>query len=482
MDGLNESQIKAIEKTDGPLLVLAGAGSGKTRVLTMKVAYLISERNVNPSSVLAITFTNKAAKEMKDRIVNLLGSVAYQIRISTFHSFGLYLIKENYNHLGHKKNFTILDSEDVLTLIKKIIKDMGLDPKDYNPKAIRSKISGAKNELMDSTGYDTYANTDFEKVVVDVYKLYEMKLKKSSSLDFDDLLMLPIKLFSEHPDVLKKYQEQFKYILIDEYQDTNEAQYLLTKMISAKYQNICVVGDPDQSIYSFRGSNYKNILNFERDYKNAETILLERNYRSTKTILDVANEVIKNNNFRKEKNLWTDNESGAKVIYHRSENEKDEGYYIINEINKLKAPLSEIAVLYRTNAQSRSIEDAFLKERIPYKVVGSFYFYNRKEIKDLIAYLKLLYNEDDDTSLLRVINVPKRGIGIKTIDDLVKESNIKQTSVYNTISGGKEQKFKDIIEELKLMKDNISLTDLIDLVLDKSGMKKEYLDEDYVDY
>ena len=311
MDGLNERQKEAILKTEGPLLVLAGAGSGKTRVLTMKVAHLI-EQNVDPSSILAITFTNKAAKEMKDRIIALLGSIAYDIKISTFHSFGLYLIKENYAKLNLKKNFTILDSDDTLTLVKKIMKDKGIDPKEYNPKAIKNAISSAKNELVDSEKYETFASSDFNNIVSSVYKEYEQKLIKSSSLDFDDLLMLPIKLFSKYPEVLKKYQEKYKYVLIDEYQDTNEAQYILTKMISAKYQNICVVGDPDQSIYSFRGSNYKNILNFERDYPNSETILLEENYRSTKTILDVANQVIKNNAFRKDKNLWTSNKEGDK--------------------------------------------------------------------------------------------------------------------------------------------------------------------------
>lgn len=481
LEELNDSQKEAIKQTEGPLLILAGAGSGKTKVLTMKVAYLISEKNIVPSSILAITFTNKASKEMKDRIVKLLGKVAYEIKISTFHSFGLTVIKDNYSYLGLKKNFTILDSDDTLTLIKKIVKEMELNPKLYDPKAIRNRISGAKNELLDSNKYETYANTDYEKIVLEVYRSYEQRLKKSSSLDFDDLLMLPIKLFNENPKILKEYQEKYKYILIDEYQDTNEAQYLLTKMISAKRQNICVVGDPDQSIYSFRGSNYKNILNFERDYKNAKTIKLEKNYRSTKTILDVANDIIKNNKFRKDKDLWTDNKEGEKIKYHRCENEKDEGYYIVNEIKKLNLPLSETAVLYRTNAQSRNIEDALLRERIPYKVVGSFYFYKRKEIKDLIAYLKMLYNEDDDASLLRVINVPKRGIGTKTIENLSIKSISNNESIYNSINSGKELEFKKIIEELKLIKENVSLTDLIDLILDKTGIREEYLNEGNVE-
>lgn len=478
LSNLNETQLEAVTTTEGPLLVLAGAGSGKTRVLTTRISYLIKQ-GINPGNILAITFTNKAAKEMKDRVVNMLGNIAYKIQISTFHSFGLLLIKENYEELGYKGNFTILDSDDTLTLIKKILKDLNLDAKIYNPKNIRNQISGAKNELLAPDEYAKFAISEFEKVVVKVYEAYETKLFTNNSLDFDDLLMLPIRLFKNNPEILKKYQERFKYILIDEYQDTNKAQYVLTKMISAKYKNICVVGDPDQSIYAFRGSNYQNILNFEKDYKNTKVIMLDKNYRSTKNILGAANDVIKNNKQRKEKNLWTDNSEGAKITYHRAENEKDEAYYVKCQIEKLikEYPLSEIAVLYRTNAQSRNMEEALLRDNIPYKVVGSFYFYKRKEIKDLIAYLNLIYNEYDDINLLRVINVPKRGIGLKTIENLGMKAATLGKSIYEIIDSGKELQFKKLIEELKSQKDNLSLTELVDLVLDKTGMKKELQDE-----
>ena len=482
LETLNNSQLEAVKVMDGPLLILAGAGSGKTRVLTTRVSYLI-EQGVDPDAILAITFTNKAAKEMKERIIKILGSMAYQIQISTFHSFGLKIVKENCELLGYKKNFTILDSDDSLTVIKKILKDFDLDPKIYNPKGIKSQISGAKNELLNPEDYSSYASSEYEKIVLKVYKAYQNKLAINNSLDFDDLLMLPIVLFRQNPEVMKKYQEKYKYILIDEYQDTNEAQYILTKMISAKYKNICVVGDPDQSIYAFRGSNYRNILNFEKDYKNAKTIMLEKNYRSTKNILTVANDVIKNNTSRKDKKLWTDNEEGEKIHYHRSENEKDEAFYVMTQIKELmkKSPLKEIAVLYRTNAQSRNMEEALLRENIPYKVVGSFYFYKRKEIKDLIAYLNVIYNQDDDINLLRIINVPKRGIGLKTIENLISKANDENKSIYQIINGGKELEFKKIIDELIELKDSSSLTELVDYVLEKTGMKNDLVTEKTLD-
>ncbi|MGE5456358.1 MAG: ATP-dependent helicase [Ignavibacteriales bacterium] len=482
LETLNNSQLEAVKVLDGPLLILAGAGSGKTRVLTTRVSYLI-DQGVDPNSILAITFTNKAAKEMKERVLKILGPMAYQIQISTFHSFGLTIVKENCELLGYKKNFTILDSDDSLTVIKKILKDFDLDPKIYNPKGIKSQISGAKNELLNPEEYSNYASSEYEKIVLKIYKAYQTKLAINNSLDFDDLLMLPIVLFRQNPDVLKKYQEKYKYILIDEYQDTNEAQYTLTKMISAKYKNICVVGDPDQSIYAFRGSNYRNILNFENDYKNAKTIMLEKNYRSTKNILTVANDVIKNNTARKDKSLWTDNEDGEKVYYHRSENEKDEAFYVMTQIKDLmkSSPLKEIAILYRTNAQSRNMEEALLRENIPYKVVGSFYFYKRKEIKDLIAYLNVIYNQDDDINLLRIINVPKRGIGLKTIENLISKANDEGKSVYDIISSGKEMEFKKIINELIELKESSSLTELVDYVLEKTGMKMELIAENTLD-
>lgn len=480
IDNLNKEQQEAVITTEGPLLVLAGAGSGKTKVLTTKIAYLIDVKRVDPKAILAITFTNKAAKEMKNRVIGILGPIAYQIQISTFHSFGVLILKENYELLGYKNNSTILDSDDSLTIIKKIMKNMNLDPKEYNPKAVKNKISGAKNELMSPEEYSKFASTDFEEKVVAIYRQYQKKLFTNNSLDFDDLLMLPINLFRQYPDVLKNYQERFQYVLVDEYQDTNEAQYNLTKMISAKYKNICVVGDESQSIYSFRGSNYRNILNFEKDYKNPKVILLEKNYRSTKTILNAANDVIKNNKQRKDKNLWTDNELGLKIKYQRAYDEKEEAYYVMKEIRDALdkgVEKRDIAVLYRTNAQSRNMEEALLRENIPYKVVGSFYFYNRKEIKDLIAYLKIIHNEYDDVNLLRVINVPKRGIGLKTIENLGNKAYFESKSLYEVIQSGKELEFKKIVEEIKAVKDSLSLTELVEMILNKSGIKQELVSE-----
>ena len=484
IDKLNAQQKEAVLYNEGPLLVLAGAGSGKTRVLTTKIAYLIEELGISPYNILAITFTNKAALEMKERVKSLLGRNYYEMQISTFHSFGLSIIRKHYDLVGLSNNFTIIDSDDSLTIIKKIVKNMNLDPKMYNPKAIKNRISGAKNELLSPEDYNRYANTDFEEKVVEVYRKYQEKLLSNNSVDFDDLLVLPIKLLKENPSILKEYQERFKYVLVDEYQDTNEAQYILTKMMSAKYKNICVVGDESQSIYSFRGANYKNILNFEHDYKDTKVILLEENYRSTKYILNVANDIIKNNKNRKDKNLWTNKKDGNKVKYYKSLNEKDEAFHVANEIKKLIVngeAKSEIAVLYRTNAQSRNIEEALLKENIPYKVIGSFYFYKRKEIKDLIAYLKLIYNNNDDTSLLRVINVPKRGIGNRTIENLELKANENNTSIYNIISSGKELKFKEMIERIKEKEADLSLTEIIDLILDESGIKEELENEKSLD-
>ena len=471
----NEKQREAILTVDGPILVIAGAGSGKTKVLTTKIAYLI-EKGVSCDNILAITFTNKAATEMKERVIKLLGPIAYQIRISTFHSFGVYLIRKHYDLLGYMDNFTILDSDDTLTLIKKIMKDLNIDAKDYNPRAIRNSISGLKNELIDSNDYERFVASDYEHKVLDVYKCYEKKLLVTNSMDFDDLLFMPIKLFRNNPSILKQYQDLFKYILVDEYQDTNEAQYILIKMLSSRNRNICVVGDESQSIYSFRGSNYRNILNFERDYKDCTTIMLEQNYRSTSTILNSANDVIKNNKNRKDKNLWTENGVGDKIVYHKACDEKDEASFVVKKINELLnngISMSDIAILYRTNAQSRVMEEALLRETIPYKVVGSFYFYNRKEIKDLICYLKLIYNTYDDISLQRIINVPKRGIGKKTIDNLIEKAAINGCSMYDAIVGGKEFNFKVMLEGIRSRMSNYTLTELIDLILEKTGMKEE---------
>lgn len=475
LDTLNEQQKKAVTTTEGPLLVLAGAGSGKTKVLTTRIAYLIKEKGIDPDSILAITFTNKAAKEMKDRVVNILGPSAYGIQISTFHSFGLSIIREHYEKLGYKRNFTILDSDDSLTMIKKIMRELNLDTQIYNPRSIRNIISGNKNGMVDSNGYEKFVHTEFDEKVLQIFKKYEKSLFEGNSLDFDDLLLLPLVLFKKNPAILQQYQEKYQYILIDEYQDTNEVQYLLTKMISAKYKNICVVGDESQSIYSFRGANYRNILNFEKDYKNPEIILLEKNYRSTQNILNVANNIISNNTQKKDKNLWTDNEEGPKVVYHQSYNEKDEALYVVDKIAELlEKGVNErdIAVLYRTNAQSRVIEEAMLRTNIPYKIVGSVYFYNRKEIKDLIAYLKIIHNTADNINLLRVINVPRRGIGAKTIERLSDSAYLNNTSIYDAIKDGKELIFKNIIEEIREVMSDLTLTELVDLVLEKSGLNQ----------
>ena len=480
IDNLNDKQKEAVLYINGPMLVLAGAGSGKTKVLTNRIANLI-DNGISPANILAITFTNKAAKEMKDRVFNLIGNDAYMIQISTFHSLGLKILKENYEKLGYDKNFVVIDSDDALTVIKKIMKDMNLSPQYYNAKNIRNKISSAKNELMD---LQSFANLEYDKNIVKVYEKYLEKLKLNNSVDFDDLLILPIRLFREYPSVLESYQERYKYILIDEYQDTNECQYIFSKMLAKKYKNIFVVGDNDQAIYAFRGANYKNILNFEKDYPDCKTILLEENYRSTKTILNAANSVIKNNKLRKDKNLWSNNEEGELIKYIRTDGEKEEADYVAKEIKKLISegvnPV-DIAVLYRTNAQSRVMEEACLKNNIPYKIIGSFYFYNRKEIKDLICYLRLINNYKDDVSLLRVINVPKRKIGEKTIDNISNVALENNSCLFDAINSGKELEFKNLILDLKEKCENLSLTEMVELVLDKSGMKQELENEKSLD-
>ena len=476
IDNLNDKQKEAVLYNDGPLLIIAGAGAGKTKTLTTKIAYLIEEKYATPYNVLAITFTNKAAKEMKDRLYAMLGDVAKKIQVSTFHSFGLKLLRENFELLGYDRNFVIMDSDDSLTVVKKIIKDLGYDPKVYNPKAIRNKISSCKNEMISAKAYERYAVSDYEQVIHKIYEKYEDKLYQNNSVDFDDLLLLPIKLFKENPDVLERYQDLYQYILIDEYQDTNQAQYILTKLISEKNRRITCVGDDSQSIYSFRGANYKNILNFEKDYPDAKTILLEQNYRSTSTILDAANQVIKNNSQRKDKKLWTDRGTGEKIKYYRAYNERDEAQYVIRKIKELVnkgTEYKDIAILYRTNAQSRVVEEEMLKENLPYRVIGSFYFYSRKEIKDLIAYLRLIHNSKDNISLLRVINTPKRGIGLKKIENLTSKADEEGISIYDAINSGKELEFKNTIEKLKIVAEDLTLTELIDKVLDASGMKKE---------
>lgn len=477
IDNLNPKQKEAVLHKDGPMLVLAGAGSGKTKVLTSRIAYLI-DNGVSPANILAITFTNKAAHEMKERVINLVGYDANYIQISTFHLLGLKIIKENYEFLGYDKNFIILDSDDTLTIVKKLMKELNMNPKFYNAKQIRNKISSAKNELITP---EKFKKIEFDTQVVTLYKKYCQKLKQGNSVDFDDLLILPIKLFEISPNILESYQERYKYLLIDEYQDTNEAQYVFSKMLAAKYRNIFVVGDNDQAIYAFRGANFKNILNFEKDYPDCKTILLEENYRSTQTILNAANSVIKHNKKRKDKNLWSNNDIGEKIKYIKTDDEKAEGEFVTKEIKKLvnekKVSYDDIAILYRTNAQSRSIEEAMLKANIPYKIIGSFYFYNRKEIKDLLCYLRLINNPKDDVSLMRVINVPKRGIGNVTIGHITDAAEQNNISMFEAITSGKELAFKQIIENLQKTCQNLSLTEMVEEVLEKSGMKEELTKE-----
>ncbi|MBQ1812777.1 MAG: UvrD-helicase domain-containing protein [Bacilli bacterium] len=477
LDTLNETQKEAVLTTDGPILILAGPGSGKTRVITYKIAYLLEENKANPWEILAITFTNKAAKEMKVRLESLIKDDVRSMQISTFHSFGLKVIKENYEFFNLNSTFTILDEQDSISVIKKILKEMNLDDKIYNPRTIKNKISNAKNELLNPKAYSVFARTDVDKNIAKVYEKYDDKLRKNSSVDFDDLLLMPIEIFKKDKKVLEHYQNRYKYVFIDEYQDTNEAQYTLSKMISEKYHNICVVGDESQSIYSWRGANFKNILNFEKDYNDAKVILLEQNYRSTKRIIEAANSVIKNNKEKKDKHLWTDNDTGSKIKYLRCYDEKDEIYNIISEIKQYKEegiPYKEMVVLYRTNAQSQSIERGFIENTIPYKVVGSYAYFNRKEIKDLVAYLRLINNKDDDVSLLRAINAPKRGIGNKTIEKLEEKANNEDTSIFNVIDSGKELVFKNLILDINEKMKDKSFVDLVELVLDESGLRNEY--------
>lgn len=479
-DKLSERQKEAVMHKEGPCLVLAGAGSGKTRVLTERIVNLINS-GVRPQNILAITFTNKAAREMRERVSRSIGSDADKIFIGTFHSFGLKVLRENADVLGYTNNITILDRDDVNSLIKKFLKEMNLSSENYPIKYILNKISFAKNEGLSPEEYSKFMTSPLDQVVIKIYKKYVSMLKRNNSVDFDDLLILPVKIFKKSDEVLDKYQEHYQYILVDEYQDTNMVQYELCKLLASKYLNLFVVGDMDQSIYSFRFANYMNVMNFEKDYPMAKTVLLDENYRSTNNILKAANDVIKNNKERKEKNLWSNNGDGDKIKYIRCESELEEARTVINEVRKLisngEKP-KEIAVLYRTNGQSRVIEEAFLKENIPFRIVGSYFFYNRKEIKDLIAYLHLIYNTNDDVSLERVINVPKRGIGLKTLERLRTESNISDVSMFETISSGKELGFKNLILDLKEESKNTNLSGLVDLILDKTGMRSELEESD----
>ena len=472
---LNDKQKEAVMHIDGPCLVLAGAGSGKTKVITERIVNLINN-GVSPYNILAITFTNKAAREMRERVYNSIEEEANKIFIGTFHSLGLKIVRENAGVIGYSNNVTILDRDDVNTLIKRFMKELNLDTEHYPVKSILNKISFAKNEGLSPEEFDKFAKAPLDMAACKVYKMYESALKRSNSVDFDDLLILPLRIFKKDKSVLEKYQEHFKYILVDEYQDTNMVQYDMCKLLASKYRNLFVVGDMDQSIYSFRFANYMNVINFEKDNKDTKVIVLDENYRSTNNILNAANDVIKNNKERKEKNLWSSKGNGDKIKYIRCDNEQEEASTVVRLTKELldkgEKP-SEIAVLYRTNGQSRVFEEAFLKENIPFKIVGSYFFYNRKEIKDLISYMHLIYNNNDDASLERVINVPRRGIGSKTIERLRREASISDKSMFEVVSSGKELGFKNLIIDLTNESKNTDLVGLVDVILDKTGIRKE---------
>lgn len=473
---LNDKQLEAVEHKDGPCLVLAGAGSGKTKVLTQRIINLI-DSGVSPYNILAITFTNKAAKEMRNRVENELGSITDSIFIGTFHSFGLRILRENYIDIGYTSNITILDTDDAKAIVKRILKENGYDPAKYEIRTIINKISSAKNDGISPDEYTKLFLNDLDIVIGLVYKEYTKLLKDNNSVDFDDLLLKPVELLKKNKIILEKYQERFKYILVDEYQDTNSIQYELCKLLASRYKNIFVVGDANQSIYSFRNADYRNILNFEKDYKNTKVILLEENYRSTNNILKAANSVIKNNSEGKKLNLWSSKRDGELIDYIRCEDEIKEANFVINKIKDLVSngyKYSDIAVLYRTNAQSRVVEDAFVRNNIPHNIIGSYYFYNRKEIKDLIAYLKLIYNPCDSVSLERIINVPKRGIGAKSIENLRKKATENNISMFDAIDSGKELEFKKMILKLQEFSLNANLSDLIEEILSTTGLRMEY--------
>src|SRR5574344_1312142 len=473
LDNLNEEQKKAVIHKDGPLLVMAGAGSGKTKVLTTRIAYLI-QNGIKDYNILAITFTNKAAEEMRSRVNLLVGDV-YSF-IGTFHSLGLRIIRENHDYFNLPNNFTIIDSEDSNTIIKKLLKEMNLDSKEYSPSYVRNRISFIKNQMLREDELLRLFNTPIDKVVLNVYHKYNEKLASSASVDFDDLLLFPVNLFSDHPEILEHYQDKYQYLLIDEYQDTNPVQYKMSVMLAGKYKNIFVVGDMNQSIYAFRQADYRNITNFEHDFAGCKVIKLEHNYRSTNNILKAANEVISHNKERKDLKLYSNNGDGVKISYLRSYDEHHEIALIIDEINNLQSlgyKPSDIAILYRTNAQSRVIEDVFLAKGIPYKVFGSYYFYNRKEIKDLISYLRLIYNNQDEISLRRLINTPKRGIGDGAVALIEEKAATERLSLFEALSTKKELEFKNMILSLVKKSESLSLTELIDVVLEDSGMKAE---------
>ncbi|AIQ65778.1 ATP-dependent DNA helicase PcrA [Paenibacillus stellifer] len=492
---LNPPQRQAVEATEGPLLIMAGAGSGKTRVLTHRIAWLISNRKAPPWAILAITFTNKAAREMQERVSRLVGPDGRDIWVSTFHSMCVRILRKDIERIGFTSNFSILDSTDQLSVIRACMKELNIDTKKFEPKAVQSMISTAKNELVTPQQYEMKIGDYLEGLVSKIYKLYQKKLKSNNSLDFDDLIMTTIQLFKEVPEVLDFYQRKFRYIHVDEYQDTNRAQYMLCRMLADSHHNICVVGDSDQSIYRWRGADITNILNFEEDYPEAKVIMLEQNYRSTKNILNAANGVIALNSGRKPKKLWTDSDEGPKIKVYRADSEHDEGYFVTGEISKnVKQGKSyqDHAILYRTNAQSRVIEEILIKSDIPYQIVGGIKFYDRKEIKDLLAYLRLLSNPDDDISLTRIINVPKRGLGDTTVSKLSDAAAARGVSIFQVLEtvddlgfAGRTRnalvEFYDMILALHRMVEFLSVTELTEKVLEMSQYKLELQKENTIE-
>ena len=482
LNGMNDRQAEAVQTTEGPLLIMAGAGSGKTRVLTHRIAYLIDEKEINPWNILAITFTNKAAREMRER-AEKLKTEAQDCLIATFHSMCVRILRREADHIGYNRNFTIVDPGEQRTLMKRILKNLNLDPKKWNERAIMGTISNAKNDLIDEVAYVNLAGDMYTEIVAKCYKAYQKELRQSEAMDFDDLIMLTLRLFDQNPDVLTYYQQRYQYIHVDEYQDTNHAQYQLVKLLASRFKNICVVGDADQSIYGWRGADMQNILDFEKDYPEAKVVLLEENYRSTKTILQAANEVIRNNRNRRPKNLWTQNEDGEEIVYYRANDEQDEALFVARTIDQLSREgysHKDFAVLYRTNAQSRTVEEALLKANIPYTMVGGTKFYSRKEIRDVISYLNLIANPSDNISYERVVNEPKRGVGPGTVDKIRDFASSQEISLLDASSNillspvkGKAAQavydFANMLLDLRERLDDFTVTELVEAVLEKTG-------------
>ena len=484
IEGLNDKQKEAVLATEGPCLVIAGAGSGKTKVLTHKIAYLISEKNVKPYNILAITFTNKAASEMKQRVEKIVGDVAQEMWMGTFHSICVRILRRFIDRIGFDTSFLIFDTSDQKTVVKECLKALNIDDKTFSDRSVLSEISNAKNEMLTPKAYQAKYSGEFRKEKIgQVYELYQKRLRENNAIDFDDIINYTIDILSENPDVLQYYTEKFKYVLVDEYQDTNKAQFTLVTILASRYGNITVVGDNDQGIYSFRGADISNILNFEKDFPGTKIIKLEQNYRCTGNILKAANAVIKHNENKYEKKLWTENEEGSLPCLYQAEDEYDEANYVVKQIEHLKTEEylkpKDFVILYRMNAQSRAIEDILRRENIPYKIVGGLKFYERKEIKDTIAYLRLIHNTSDNLSLKRIINEPKRGIGKTSLDKIQEISDRTGTSMYEIIKHAEEfdlnrvkanaEEFINLIEELRLKKQELSISELLKEVLNKSG-------------